>query len=436
MRWRAIGVAIIASAVAGCGSQPIPSSTQGSTTATASPITPSPEPTLAPSPTAGPAVVVVAPSTGTPARPGEIGLDWARQHVDEGVAGSALAHGPGGWVHLLSSDGEIPLTPDVAFSPDLRTWETVTPPGDIVQCGDGGSVASTSTTWLLRCGGLFRSADGRSWVQVPGASDAAIREVRHLVSDGRAFVGWRGDYPAETGIWSSTDGERWTRVELPGTPFVRVDSVIGRPIGGFVLAGRTAASAEDLREAHDMQWYSLPGAQAIWTSGDGVTWTAAPVGATFDGGRITGLAADGSGGGLVAVGYMGTDSETHGHQPPAVWRTSDLVTWQRLVGVAFDVVEDQVGEVRIVATADRWLLVGARLRENADGGVGQTAAGVTAGSEDGTAWWTVWPIELDRSAYISDPMVATADRLVILYNEPGGSDGGGSTSIWTSPPLD
>lgn len=444
MRWRTCGVALVLIALIACTASPTPfpspsrPSAGPSPSATPSPaLTPAfPTPSWAATPTLRP--TPSPETTGPPA--GAIGLDWALIRRERWVGPGAIAVGPGGWVHLVARDGEIPNTPDVIWSPDLRSWSVVTPPGDVVACGDGGALAASDSTWLLSCGGLFNSIDGRIWktVRASGSQLVPVRQLRHIVSDGRTFVAYQGEYPADTSLWRSEDGSSWTAVTLPGAPVVRVDALIARHTGGFVLAGRVAGSAEELREAHDMQWYSLPGTEAIWTSTDGSAWTALELGSAFDGGRITGLAADGPGGGLVAVGYLGENLEDGVNQRSAVWRSSDFRAWQLLEGAAFDVVVPYIGDIRVAATAERWLLVAARPSEDAGSQSGMTQVGVTAGSDDGTTWWAIKPIMLRADTYGIDAIVGTRNRLVILgqITPPGSGLFRTDTMIWTSPPLE
>lgn len=443
MRWR-VSVLLVAGVVAACGggvASPAASSIAPSMSMPGPTLSPTPSPTLAPTPTPSPtpAIAVVPPSTGSPDRAGAVGLDWALAHTDRAVWGSIIEHGPGGWVHLLTTDGEIPNTPRLMLSPDLEAWDDVTPAGDVVACGDGGSLAASASAWLLRCGGLWRSVDGQTWEPVEGSTDdeSPLTELRRVISDGRTFVAVRGEYPADDGIWASADGQAWTKVNLPGAPFVRVDALEGLAGGGFILAGRVADTADGLREAHDMQWYSLPGTQATWTSQDGTDWTALPLGDAFVGGRITGLAADGPGGGIVAVGYVGENLEDGVERIPTVWRSSDKVTWQRLVGPTFALLASDIGATKVVATKERWLVVAARLRDDAANIWDLTSSGVTAGSEDGAAWWATGPIPLEEGRYTINDVASADGRLAILGEaNTSARNPTGDARIWVSPPLD
>jgi hypothetical protein len=442
-------LAAVAFALVGCASQ-VPTSPGPTPQVSASPsaapsgIDPPPDgsppaqPTPPAAPTDAPTVAPVAlfevdpPSTDPPTLSGTVGLEWRRARFDEYMIGSSLAARPNAWLYLLFSHGGTSAIPEVVLTKDFQSWVVTTPPIRAPGCGDGGSVAGSATAWLLRCGDLFRSADGRAWdrIELPEATSS---ELRHLVSDGQTFVGYRGEYPADDGVWVSDEGSVWRKIALPGAPFVRVDALIGRRGGGFVLAGRTAETRDLLREAHDMQWYSLPGEQALWTSADGATWTAIPVGAAFEGARITGLAADGPGDGLVAVGYFGENLENNVRQRVGVWRTTDMARWEHLNGAAFELLEPWTGQVRVVATNERWLLVGARLATAAGGESDLTPMGVTAGSDDGSSWWSIAPVELDPEPYGLNDLVATGNRVVVLGElaRPGLEAGG--PAVWVSP---
>jgi hypothetical protein len=335
-------------------------------------------------------------------------------------------------MHMLTTDGEIPSTPRLLLSDDLRSWEDVTPAGDVVACGDGGALAASTTTYLLRCGGLWRSADGRAWAQVDATTSdgTPADELHYLVSDGSGFVATVGRYPPTDGVWTSPDGSDWTKRKLPGASHVRMDALMARRSGGYLLAGRGADSAASLEETHGIQWESRPGTQALWESDDGLEWTSLPLDEGWDQARISGLAADGPGGGLLAVGLVGGSLEngTLEGQVPAIWRSSDGTAWQRLTGPTFEFVEGDPGATRVVSTAARWLVVASRTPGS--------PLGIAAGSEDGTAWWPADAIAVDDDGYVLNEIVSTGDQLVALgagVETPTMTPA--DVMLWASPPL-
>jgi hypothetical protein len=402
-------------------------------TTVASPTAAAPTPSASP---VTPAVVeLIPPNTETPGLDGAVGLDWSRVDADDGH-GSAIAYGPAGWLYVATFDGGFPASPRLRLSSDLRTWHERKPDIPEIQGGMDWTFAASKDAYVLAGGGIFRSADGRHWESVVAASaGAGPVDVDHVVSDGSGFVAWRGT-SAAPGLWTSSDGRTWTAVALPGAPAVIVDAVAARPSGGYVAAGRSGESAAELDriEGPAQRWEARPGTEAVWLSDDGIIWSSVPLGAGFEEARITGLAAGGPGGGIVAVGNDKPFAEDRNiERVVAVWRWVDDTGWQRLMGQGFPVLEANAGDTRVLATADRWLLIGQRMRADALNVLDLTPSGVLAGSEDGTAWWATSPIVLGSgaSAYSIDAIAAAPDRLAILTN--GGPSLVGVVRVWMSP---
>jgi hypothetical protein len=171
----------------------------------------------------------------------------------------------------------------------------------------------------------------------------------------------------------------------------------------------------------------------MWTSTDGSTWTSVPLGRVFDGARITSLATDGPGGGIVAVGHVGEVAEGT-IVPIAIWRSADAVTWQHLTGSAFDLREGDVGDARVIGLADRWLVVASRPR-TVGGDPAMTGPGVAAGSEDGATWWSTDPIwGAGPTPYTITGLIATNGRLVAFDDTLiDSATVDPSARIWVSP---
>jgi hypothetical protein len=241
-------------------------------------------------------VELIPPNSETPAAKGAIGLDWSRVDADDGH-GTAIVHGPAGWLYVAILDGEIPAIPRLRLSSDLRTWHERKPDIPEIQGGMDWTLAASKDAYVLAGGAVFRSTDGRHWESVVAASAVAGPiDADHVVSDGRGFVAWRGTLAAP-GLWTSSDGRTWATAALPGAPAVLVDVVAARPSGGYVAAGRVGDSAAELDQAEGLaqRWEARPGTEAIWMSDDGTTWTGIPLGAGFEQARITGLAGGWSG---------------------------------------------------------------------------------------------------------------------------------------------
>ncbi len=262
-----------------------------------------------PSPTTGsvaPSVTDVVPTVASvPAPTGATGLAWSLGQTDANAFGNQLAYGPAGWMHVTSA---VPSPPrlSIFLSTDLVTWSDVTPENSRIGCV---SLAASRTTYLSLCEGLMRSSDGRTWqtVGAPPASEGTFKgEAKQFYSDGTTFLATTGGYPSSDVIWTSPDGEAWTAIHLPGAPRVIVDAVAGLASGGYLIAGRAADTEAEFDQARSTPiGQKNPGRQAMWASTDGATWTTIPLGRVFDAARITSLAADGPGGGIVAVGHAG-----------------------------------------------------------------------------------------------------------------------------------
>ena len=187
---------------------------------------------------------------------------------------------------------------------------------------------------------------GTAWARVPddpgvfaaqsGGTDAAMRSVVQggpgLVAVGYEEIGgeWDG------AVWTSADGLNWTRV--PASPALggpldqdMVQVVAGGP--GLVAIGGEYSGTD---------WNG-----AVWTSGDGVNWSRLPDDAATFGGPgnqdVTSVVA--SGPGLVAVGL----DMSSGNSDAAVWTSGDGLTWTRVSDPALGGEGDQVMESVAVA---------------------------------------------------------------------------------------
>ena len=381
-----------------------------------------------------PSVSDVVPTIATlPASGNTAGLTWTLGHTDPNTYGNQIAYGPAGWMHAVSNRPGRPA-PRVMLSADLHTWSDVTPSGSSVGCV---ALAASRSAYVSLCESLETSSDGRTW-RAPGdppLSDGTFKGgPKQFYSDGSTFLATTGGYPSSSVIWTSPDGARWAAVHLPGAPRVIIDAVAGRQSGGFVIAGRVADTEASFDADRTLPvGQRNPGRQAIWTSTDGSSWTVVPLGPVFDGARITGLATDGPGGGIVAVGHFGVVADG-APVTIAVWRSADLVTWQHLTGPGFDLREGNVGDARVIGLADRWLVVASHPR-TVGGALATTGDGVAAGSEDGTAWWSTDPIwGVGPTPYTITGLIATNGRLVALDDTLiNSATVDPSARIWVSP---
>ena len=187
---------------------------------------------------------------------------------------------------------------------------------------------------------VWRSRDGVEWSRVDAGNPALAGDGRQVMTDvvagGPGFIAvGSGTNPAvssevegvgfvEAVVWTSADGETWTRgskaqsltaddpclLEEPATSMSAVAA--GGP--GFVAVGTRNCRAHQHA--------------AVWTSTDGLTWEMAPPdreAALGPGDQIMRdiVERDGT---LVAVGQA---TEGNAFSVPAAWASTDGITWTR-----------------------------------------------------------------------------------------------------------
>lgn len=184
---------------------------------------------------------------------------------------------------------------------------------------------------------VWRSADGRSWERIlspalgtqgyqPNAGaefNGAILDVA-ATDDGLIGVGYDSDpdpdidfpdqFPA---VWRSADGTHWERARLDHE--ARLTGIVHAG-GRTVVYGTTGLHGSPTSDA------------AILLSDDGATW--APAGGELgalqepDGIQAVNAVRPAPGGGWLALGSDQSEFQSAG--AAAVWRSGDLVAWERL----------------------------------------------------------------------------------------------------------
>lgn len=200
-------------------------------------------------------------------------------------------------------------------SPDGRTWtlDADFPGGEASVAWsvatDGpvavavGSVNGAPAAW--------HSADGLRWERSPAPSGGPEHgELRAVVATEAGFVAAgsdEGDLLAPRAVlWTSVDGRTWERVpDGPGFRGARVEGLAAR--GGAVVAGGTAYEGAD------------PIAAASWRSVDGGAWQRAAADPDLDGGRMHAVAAG-------AAGFLAVGTDLAGHRA-MVWSSEDGLDW-------------------------------------------------------------------------------------------------------------
>jgi hypothetical protein len=225
-------------------------------------------------------------------------------------------------------------------------------------------------------------------------------------------------------VWTSPDGFNWSRATLPDPGLGIVGLVAGGP--GFVAVGSSESVDGD----------AMPGAHSgIWTSVDGTIWARVPDGPIFANSSITAVVTGGLG--LIAVGSMIDAVDVNGVFAPAIWTSTDGLTWTREATPAdpntwTSVVGTLQGRIisSLVATPDGFVAVGTEF------GLTPRNLHRTAvwASRDGRAWSRVPHDPVFDGA--EDSSLSFGVRAVYLIGErliATGSTPGGPT-VWVSPP--
>lgn len=185
--------------------------------------------------------------------------------------------------------------------PDLEGAQMVS-----VVPGGPGFVAVGTILEGVDASGVWTSVDGESWSRVPELADLAHSFMWSVAAGGPGLVatGWHRNPEPSVAFWTSVDGRTWTR--SPDVP--NGDGFQGRSV---VDVGGTLVAAGELVAG---------GAAATWSSADGMSWRQVAGPPSFTNASLTAIAR--VPGGIVAIGSHGTDA--------AAWTSSDGETWARL----------------------------------------------------------------------------------------------------------
>ncbi|MEO8272897.1 MAG: hypothetical protein ABI620_02360 [Chloroflexota bacterium] len=120
---------------------------------------------------------------------------------------------------------------------------------------------------------VWRSTDGRSWVQVPWSATFAGASMLDVAwSDGRLLAVGFGGAEARPAFWTSTDGDTWDRIQAPGLDMGpgATEAWPSRVIGvahGFAVAATWSLVTDD----------SARIGRVVWATRDGLGWEAVGV---------------------------------------------------------------------------------------------------------------------------------------------------------------
>ncbi len=250
----------------------------------------------------------------------------------------------------------------------------------------------------------FTSADGSSWIPLPGFDGAPGSTAIAIASNGTRTVIVGLDHSGAT-AWAS-DGGSWAQAPR------QTDLLVPYAAGGMTSV--TAFADGFVAGGYRDDPLHAAASAAVWRSSDGLAWHADGGSGTFAGGRIWGIVA--KGGTIVAVGTSGDPN----YGPAAAWRWTAADGWQRA-----EIGPDAGGAMRaVVVTASGFVAVG--LDSHDMGALAWT-------SPDGLAW-TAAP---DQPAfhYFQLPL-----RMQSVIDGPSGLVAGGwrsdvakgSAVTWTS----
>ena len=225
------------------------------------------------------------------------------------------------------------------------------------------SSAPPPSTGVFTTSGLTSNWQGFAWSQ--------LRSDNPLVTadPGVQVLAWRGGYVAygttngasSAVVWTSADGETWTRITAISAPQV----LVAASPAGLVAISRDFSQATPV--------------QTVWTSSDGVQWQNAgsPTGLAF----IDFLA--GTSTGLDAVEHVFPGSDKSATPQYGVVYSTDGLNWTPVTveaGLAWN--PDHIPQVQ--SGDDRFfLMVGAKDPANASG---KGVIGVVWWSDDGRKW--------------------------------------------------
>ena len=363
-----------------------------------------------------------------PRRPARIGWPSRRLAWIEGVAAVALIVVLTGVTLVFRGSNVGPAASSTASAPPTEN-----------------PVASPTKTPIVT---PTRSPNGDAWGGLSWSAPSEITDATNFST----VIAWNGGYiaaglanpPNSPGLWRSSDGTTWTRLQLDPSVFAQsvpsglsgdvqsgMDGLVQTPSG--LLAWGRAGTPTCGNEGESQKCYIVP--SMIWTSPDGTDWKQADMSA-FAGAGIQGVAVGAHG--LVAVGNTGSIDNT-GSMPattPVIWVSETGSTWQRL-SLPADFKDSYLSTVQ--ATAQGYVLGG----EFAGGYVQIAGGGWTAVNPVAAAWWSadgltwtkasVQPVD-NRKTNIRSIWVGADGLIAVGYSWSGGPgvEVDGATAAWAS----
>ncbi len=220
-----------------------------------------------------PAIALSVQADESPAVPGLKGVDTLGPVVAVGDRFYFFINQEAGTGIWTSTDGRSPLVAQ-AEPADLLPEEGAegsTPTVlDAIADGNGGILAVGKITADGEDKAAIWRLSGETWTQVPitGSAPAALGSLAQY--DG-TFVA-AATVAEGPRIMVSEDGGSWVEASVPGSSgyLLRITSWSG----GFVASGSTGGAAAEDEEDSDAEPSATPGTVHVWTSPDGLVWTA------------------------------------------------------------------------------------------------------------------------------------------------------------------
>jgi len=230
-----------------------------------------------------------------------------------------------GWSRVVDDDGVFGGSGETGMAS-----VTVGGPGLVAVGRDGADAA------------VWTSVDGSVWSRIPNSesvfADASMSSViaseSLIVAVGAGDVPWAGkSRPGSAIVWTSLDGNSWTRVAFDETVFggaTMADITAGGP--GFVAVGSTCCDGDPRERDADGGPKDSERDAVVWTSVDGKSWSRVAHDETVFGGvnNQDMISITAGGPGLVAVGYDGTHVWDDPNGTAAAWTSVDGLAWSRV----------------------------------------------------------------------------------------------------------
>jgi hypothetical protein len=217
----------------------------------------------------------------------------------------AAAAGPAGYVVVGSHMTDAGLAPaGIWFSTNLSDWSMARGTGDSLTTGGQMLAVAATANGFVAVGtanhqpAVWVSRDGKTWALTDLSPAGAV--LRQVAAQGNRIVVTGTNAAGAPLVLLSVDGGRtWYVAELPHAGSSATVTALTAGPDGFIATGMTGA----------------PGDQQLieWTSPDGSSWTATPIGAA--GGTRAINALTGTGSSVTGIGEIATD------------QSGQIVTW-------------------------------------------------------------------------------------------------------------